>query len=184
MSTLDDEIDDLLDEDEWNEFNGMNKQQLKDWLTENNIPFCKNKNKYYYKNIVIKYCALTKLEWDDLVEIMLQQYPTKRQLYNALNEEIIKRVDRSSLINNDNFQALNTIKSLKRLIYQLGFSKYPKSKKSAKWYQILYEKLVLWSHYQNHEQILTRFFHHIKNDLVYCIIKEVELHTRKKKRNL
>ena len=90
MSRLDDEIDDLVDEELYNEINEMDKNQLIEWLEERNISKVKNKKINYYKNLVIKRCALDELRYSDLVEIIRQQYTTQRKLLNVLNKQIIK----------------------------------------------------------------------------------------------
>ena len=177
MSGLDDEIDDLLDDDQINEINNMNKNELKNYLTEHNIVYCKNQKKSYFKNLVIKYNALHELRYNDLVDLITEQYSTKRKLLNFLSEQINDYVDN---VNINNYYQSRTIKKLKQEIYKLQFSKYPKSKKSGKWYEALYR--LLWRFQFNRNlSILISLQLFTCDDLIYCIIKDEELNTRNKK---
>ena len=178
MSGLDDEIDDLVDEEKMNEINNMNKNELKNYLNEHNIVYCKNKKKSYFKNLVIKYCALKELEYDDLTDLISQKYPTKRKLHNFLSEQIIEHIDNRGL--NGYYQS-TTIKILKQKIYKTNFSKFPKSNKSGIWYESLY-RLLYGLQFFSRNSRLFRLLNLINcDDLIYCIMKDEELNTRNKK---
>ena len=175
MSRLDDEIDDLVDEDLYNEINEMSKKELIEWLEQRNIAKVKNKSLNYYKNLVIKRCALDELQYDDLIEIIKQKYQTRRKLYNILNKQIIQFTDNNY---NLNYDTEGTIKEIQKAINRMGFSNYSKKTKNKKWYQNLYTTIGFLN-YNTIDGVLTILFNNYL-DIIAFIMREEEFNTRKK----